>query len=238
MKKWKLWDKILNILFPPDVTCILCGGELKNKNERKFSVCDSCNKDLEYIGDKEQKICNSNLNIKEFYTVFKYENKTKELVLSFKDGNRPYLRENIAKYLFEIYNKKNILCDFICYVPSSPQKINKRGYDPMKLVAKHLSLLSGKETKHLLARKTQVLDQTQTSNRYANISGCFYCESDYDLKGKKILLIDDVVTTGATASECAKVLLLKGGAEVNLLTFTEAKTFTEYKAERVSRMRG
>ena len=236
MKRERIRDKLSNILFPPDVSCIVCGAELKYDEEREFSVCGACQKEFDYIGDREQKISNPRLNISDFASVFKYEGAAKKLTLSFKDGDRPYLRENIATYLYKIYKEREMDCHIICYVPSSKQKLKIRGYDPMKLVAEYMSVLCGKETKHLLARKEQLIDQTESTDRYQNISGCFYYNSSYNPAGKKILLLDDVVTTGATASECARVLLLKGVQEVNLLTFTEAKSFEDYKHRTVQRM--
>lgn len=232
----KILKGILNAIFPPNVTCISCNAELKNDEERKICICGSCQKEFDYIGDRKQKIENKDLYIDEFFTVYAYDGKAKNLVVGFKDGNKPYLGEYIAKFIFDIINQKNIKADYISYVPSSKNKKNKRGYDHMRIVADNLYQLSKIAVIDNLGRHNKGADQTQTADRYKNIKGQFYYINDKNIDGKKIILIDDVVTTGATISECARLLKANKASSVILLTFTEAKSFEDYKISPVKRM--
>lgn len=229
----KIWNGIINALFPPDITCICCNAELRNYEERRFGVCAVCDKELDNISYKKQEIANPNLFFTEFYTVFNYSGAAKKLIVGFKDGNKPYLGEYMARFMYDAFREKSI-ADCIVYVPASSKKAALRGYDHMKLVAEKFAKLSGIPLFSALKRIKQSEDQTESDDRYANIKGQFVLQEA--VCGSRVLLLDDVVTTGATASECAKTLIEGGAKAVVLLTFAEAASFGQYKSYAVKRM--
>lgn len=229
----KIINGIIDALFPPNITCICCNDELRTDEERRFSVCVDCDKQLDNISYKRQEIANPHLFFTKFYTVFRYSGAAKKLIVGFKDGNKPYLGEYMARFMYEACREKSRF-DCIVHVPASSKKAAQRGYDHMKLVAERFSRLSGIMLFSALKRTKQGEDQTESADRYANIKGQFVLQEG--VEGRRVLLLDDVVTTGATASECAKTLLEGGATEVTLLTFAEAASFEQYKSYAASRM--
>lgn len=236
MNKLKnLLNTILDAIFPKNITCISCNEELRNEQEKEFCICAACKEKLVYIGDKTQEISNKNLGFTDFVTVFAYDGIARNLIIGFKDGNKPYLGEYIGNFLIAEYKKKSKTVELVTYVPSSKDKINQRGFDPMEIVTKVFSKGSGIKAVCMLKRKNKQIGQTESVERYQNIKGQFeFCGEN--IKGKSILLIDDVVTTGATAAECSKLLINNGAKKVVLLTFAEAKSFSDYKHQIIKRM--
>jgi Predicted amidophosphoribosyltransferases len=124
--------------------------------------------------------------------------------------------------------------DLITWVPLSPRRYRKRGYSQAKLLAEAAaSELYGQDCQtqncvKLLDKNRNTPAQSATKSsaqRRANVSGAFTV-SDKDrqkLKGKKVLLIDDIVTSGATLSECSRVLLTEGAEKVVCATLCKVK---------------
>ncbi|MDD4315659.1 MAG: phosphoribosyltransferase family protein [Clostridia bacterium] len=232
----KLTGGLVKAFFPPDITCICCNGELATDAERKYCICEGCEKDLENISWKVDEIDNESLYFANFYTVFSYSGAAKKLIVGFKDGNRPYLGDYMARLMSSVYEEKNLRADCVVYVPSSAKKIAVRGYDHMKIIADSFAKRCGLPVIEALRRVKQGEDQTQSTDRYGNIKGQFEPWQSAGVRGKRALLLDDVVTTGATASECSRLLLEAKAEKVTLLTFAEAGSFAAYKVYAARRM--
>ena len=96
-------------------------------------------------------------------------------------------------------------------------RLRKRGYSQSRLLAEECARLLGAETAPLLRKRRYRPPQSRKTGeaaRAANVSGAFSAVHPERFAGKRVLLIDDVVTTGATLSECARVLLTAGAEEV------------------------
>ena len=108
--------------------------------------------------------------------------------------------------------------DLVTWVPSNPWRIFLRSNNQSKRLALALSKELGLECQKLL-RKTRLNDSQsgipEETRRKANVLGAFAVTDPARVAGKKILLVDDIVTTGATCSECAKTLLIAGAKEVS-----------------------
>lgn len=105
-------------------------------------------------------------------------------------------------------------------VPLHNQKLRERGFNQSYLLARELSVRTGLKMSECLTRSRYTLSQTKTGSvgeRRKNVSGAFSC--DPDVKGKRVILIDDVVTSGATLDECARVLKEAGALSVWGFTF-------------------
>lgn len=235
MKIKKFFNVILDAIFPKNITCISCNAELQNDAERKLCICAPCQGKLVYIGDKTQEIANKELGFSEFVTVYAYEGVARSIIIGYKDNNKPYLGEYIANFLINEFNKSKKKVDLVTFVPSSKDKVAQRGFDPMKIVADFFSKGTSIKIVDILSRKSKHKDQTESDDRYENIKGQFAIKN-CDIKGKTILLIDDVVTTGATAAECSNLLVKNGAKKVVLLAFSEAKSFNSYKNKTMKRM--
>jgi ComF family protein len=112
------------------------------------------------------------------------------------------------------------LPDIIIPVPLHPKRKRKRGYNQSDMIAKGLStaMLVPYSCK-FLQRNTNTKTQTAKSrvDRYLNVQGKFSLKNTHDLEGKHILLVDDVITTGATMEACAEMLLTIKDVKVSLL---------------------
>jgi len=222
-----IFKKLLDSLYPPQVTCAVCDEELKDEKERERCLCGKCLESFCYIGGSPIKIRRGEVfSFSELYSLYIYEGGIRKLVLGFKDNGKIYLAEFIAKHLFEELTKCANLSAFdaISYIPTAKQKIRKRGYDSMREIAKHLSLHTGIPVGEYLGKRDTLIDQTEAQNRYLNIKDAFFITKSP--AGKRLLLIDDIFNSGATLSEAGK-LLSKNGATVTAMTFCISPTFAK-----------
>lgn len=225
------------MMHPKGYVCIGCGKELKEEFHRK-SICPDCESELTFRTGKQCEVCGKYIEsgvlcaacsehpplFDKAYAVFEYETLTKKLVIAYKDGERPWLAEYIVNYMAEYATAMEINADILCYVPSSDASIRKRGFDHAAKLAKLFAARTGIPQVSVLKRTKQHKDQTKltAAERFAEVSGAFALNSDSAgklVEGKRCLLLDDVLTTGATASACAKLLKDAGAVAVTVLTF-------------------
>lgn len=113
--------------------------------------------------------------------------------------------------------------DLITSVPTITRHIRQRGFDHAQLIAQHLAKGRIIPYQELLHRQGQSAQLGNTrAERLRGIKGQIYVDESLDLKAKKILLVDDVLTTGATISECARVLRKAGAKSVDAAIFARA----------------
>lgn len=210
------FEKLLDLIYPKGLACISCSKEL-NDTEREYAMCKTCQNTLKKV-ESDIKIANGI----PVYSCFYYDNVARQLVLSYKDSDKPFISEYMAMYVRDKYIEKNLDIDGIVFVPSSNKKINKRGYDALKHVAVHLSKMLEKPILLGLKKKNIATDLTQVekTKREQAVKDTFFVNDNALLKGKKILLIDDVITTGATLQECASELIKAEAKELYIITFT------------------
>jgi ComF family protein len=110
--------------------------------------------------------------------------------------------------------------DAIVPVPLNWRKQWSRGFNQAELLARHVSKRRGIPLMNALRRKRVTSTQAAlaTAGRKRNVAGAFAARANADLAGKRVLLIDDVMTTGATAGACASVLKRAGAKSISLLT--------------------
>jgi ComF family protein len=156
-----------------------------------------------------------------------HEGTVRTRVHQFKFGGQLKWTPCLAELLETAYRGWGLAApDFIVPVPLHPRRLSQRGFNQAGVLAREL----GRKIKipvspDVLVRKNQTSPQTRLKRdeRLQNVKGAFEIPDDRKVRGRRILLIDDVFTTGTTLSECAKVLKRKGGAlEVYALTVTRA----------------
>jgi competence protein ComFC len=212
----KLFEKFLDLIYPKGLTCISCSKEL-NDTEREYALCKTCHTALKEV-DGDTKVANG-ITV---FSCFNYDGVARHLVLSYKDSDKPYISEYMAMFIRDKYIEKNLDIDGIVFVPSSAIKINKRGYDALKQVALHLSRLLNKPILSGLNKKNVATDlaQIEKEQREKAVKDTFFVDENNQLKGKKVLLIDDVITTGATLTQCLLELQKVEVEKVEIITFT------------------
>ncbi len=115
--------------------------------------------------------------------------------------------------------------DLVTWVPLSPKSLRRRGFDQARLLAEGVARLVGMEAVSTLAKeegRAQQSTLTDPAARRANVLGAFFVENPALVTGRRVLLVDDVTTTGSTSSECGRVLLQSGAAEVYAVTLAKA----------------
>ena len=157
--------------------------------------------------------------------VLAYGDVARTVALRFKYGRRIGLARLIARHMLRHLPDMGDDPPIIVPVPLHRWRLWHRGFNQSALIATHLSRLSGLPVdRHALRRirATQPLRGMGGRDRARAVKGAFALAQGHDLKGRRILLIDDVHTSGATAAACAKALRRGGAAEIRLLCWARA----------------
>jgi len=217
-----IFKSILNIILPP--TCICCKETILSNES---GICSKCWKELDFITKpmcekcgmpfdfsiEEGALCAECSSTKQPFEkmrcVFKYNDKSKKIILALKYGDRTDTANILASFLNTAGEEFIQDIDIITPVPLHRLRLLRRTYNQSALLASALAKKNKKEfIPDLIIRKKHTKPQGKfTRNvRKENLKGAFIANSKYDFSKKKILLIDDVITTGATTINCIKAL--------------------------------
>lgn len=213
-------DEILDIIFPP--VCGVCGRIDKN------SLCKKCEIQL-----KKQAVFGTDSYKKDydkyFYEhlyIFMYSGIIRSLMLDYKFNDNSYLYKTFANFLLKneklVENIKRY--DIIVPVPLNKQRKMKRGYNQSELIARKISNSTNiKLNKYCLKKVTNTTAQSTLSKqeRLNNVEGAYIITKNKDLKQKKVLIFDDIFTTGSTVNECSKLIKQAGATRVGVLTIAK-----------------
>ena len=214
----KLYYFFMNLLFPPK--CILC-GRLLEKSEQ--DLCRECRCDSpEYPFRKE------NIQFLDSFTaVWYYEGSVRKSLLRYKFYNSRSFADGygrlLAMKLLQTH-PEGFAC--LTWVPVSCLRKFRRGYDQVELLAKAVGRELGMTPVPLLKKVRHNRPQsgiTDGALRRANVLGAYREVNREVISGKRILLLDDILTTGATAGECARVLLTAGAKEIHCAAVAAAR---------------
>lgn len=178
-------------------TCYHCG-----ENTRNFETCTKCRRSSP---------------LSNVWVVTRYDSVAKNLIGELKFDSRRGAVEPIAKLCGSILP---ILDGFIVtHLPTSPLHIRRRGFDQAKLIARSLS--RGQYHYAPLLRRINKIHQIGASQatRRKHLKGAFLPINKYLIKGSKLLLVDDVATTGASLEEAARTLKMAGAKQVSAVVF-------------------
>ncbi len=214
----RLYYFLLNLLFPPK--CILCGTLLKSSEQ---DLCRECRTDSpEYPYRKE------NLQFLDSFTaVWYYEGNVRRSLLRYKfRGVRSYADGYGRLLAMKLLQTNPEGFDALTWVPVSPLRKLRRGYDQVELLAEAVGRELGMTPVPLLKKVRHNRPQSgirDAAKRRGNVLGVYREENRALISGKRILLLDDILTTGATAGECARVLLTAGAKEVHCAAVAAAR---------------
>ena len=157
-----------------------------------------------------------------------YDDKAKEIVRGLKFGRRKYLAKYVSNFLIkryeECYADKNI--DYIIPVPIMKKRQEERGYNQAEAIAKKLGEHYNLPIRMDVVEKIrQNEEQAKLSGkaREDNVIGVYKVVDSKEVKDKTVLIVDDVITTGSTASELAKILVKAKAKNVYVLTFASTR---------------
>lgn len=228
-----------HLLYPP--VCLEC-SETVRKGSDLF--CDECQELLSVIEPCErclycfsqanlhptQQICRKCFRDPPLFnrvgSVFDYYGPAQTLIKHLKYANRPYLADGAGAFLaYQFYQLKWPKPDYIIPVPLSVTHLMTRGYNQAELLAKSLGKLLDCPVQNVLKRQNGKLNQTSLDRTHRILleEGTFYLKRNSHLiRDQRLLLIDDVMTTGTTLNRCAEALMEQCPNGIYALTFCRA----------------
>lgn len=217
-------SELLDLLFPPK--CPFCGKLLENG---QALLCPECQRDLPWaLGAQGERKG-------EFFTLCTaplwYRDEVRASHHRYKfSGVRAYTRPYAELMAQCVADRLAGKFDVITWVPISRRRLRKRGYDQSRLLAKALAHKLDMPCQGLLKKVRHTKAQSGLkgeSERRGNVLGAYEMCSGVQVAGRRILLVDDVITTGATMSECARVLRTAGATQVLCVTLAMAGADTD-----------
>ncbi|NLG88071.1 MAG: ComF family protein [Clostridiaceae bacterium] len=221
--KTSLIEYFLRIFFPP--RCICCDCVLC-VDTTEF-VCDGCRKDIPHIS-RHLFVNPAGDSISNIYCAFDYEKGVRKAIHHLKFNDRPgnaKILVDMSYPLIEEYfaGVPAQLCsanshDIAVPVPIHSKRKRERGYNQSELIARSIAkklnipVIAGALVK---IKNTPPQSSLAKDERFKNLEGAFYVKKPYLIEGKRVLLIDDVITTGSTLEQCGKVLLDSGAVCVD-----------------------
>lgn len=217
----KIQEKILNLIYPQ--TCGICGKINEN------SLCKKC--EIKLNKQAENRIIKEGNEIEDKYFnelmyIFRYEGQIRKLIIDYKFNDKAYLYKMFVNFLLKnkkiFENIKNY--DTIIPVPISKKRKNERGYNQSLLISRNIAEKTNLELMNNCLIKTKnIIEQSKLNkeDRFQNIQGVYDLKNKKLLENRKILLIDDIYTTGSTANECSKTLRAANPDKVGILVLAK-----------------
>ena len=236
-----LYRAVLDLLFPP--RCLVC---------RDFGpqvICDTCRQAVRRIAEPQCHICGLPFDpeakagdvcaeCRETRPRFAmgraygyYEGALRDAICRLKYDRKPALGPPLGRALAACFagagdDGQGLPSDIevICPVPLHAHRLRERGFNQSEVISRHLGQALGVASEPLLVRTRITAPQVGLPyrKREENVRGAFAVSPGAQVRGRRILVIDDVWTTGATLRECARVLRRAGAAEVFLLAVARA----------------
>ena len=233
-----MFEKIIDNLFPKGYKCVFCGEELDHNT--LYSICDDC---MEHLPFNNGHVClrcdmplenmgnycvhckNNKLYFKKNTSLFLYKAPINKIIRQLKYDNKRYFAETFSNMIAGKVASMDVNFDIVIPVPLYFKRQKKRGYNQSELLCSALKskLNMNVDTSILIKIKnTRTQANLSRAQRMENLEGAFSVPDGKDVKGKTILLVDDVFTTGATINECAKTLVKAGAKAVYSVTLAHA----------------
>lgn len=214
----KIIPWILDLLYP--TRCVLCREHLTPGRPR---ICEKCLPVLPVAEGLRRR--------GDFFTVcvsaLYYEGNVREAIRRYKFRGAQAYYHAFGELVAEcIYRELDGEYDVLSWVPIASDRLRRRGYDQSKLIAKNTAKRLRKKLVPTLKKRRGIEPQSLAGDkaaRKANITGAYMARHPERFSGKRVLLIDDIMTTGSTLSECAKTLLLAGAEKVICATLATTR---------------
>lgn len=214
----KLVSWLADWLYPEK--CVLCGRILERE---ETDLCHNCR-----VEAPECPVSRTKYPFLDTWTaVWYYEDHVRRSLLRYKFYGRKHYAAAYGRALaMKLLREDRADADILTYIPISPQRLRKRGFDQVALLAEKVGqelelqpIATLKKVRHNQPQ-SGIVGQAQ---RRANVLGAYQVIDPAAVAGKRILLLDDIVTTGSTAAECARVLLTAGAKEVHFAVIAAAR---------------
>ena len=237
----KFLNKIWKLLFPNDIKCIFCGEELDGTTSNL--TCANCYRSLPFIktfcsrcgvsvAEGNTGVCfnckNANYSFDKARAVFDYSGDVIKVVHKYKFGGIKDLSNPLSGFMCDAFALMDIEADIICAVPLHANRLKERKFNQSELLARDIENKFKIPYLELCVKEKESPSQTTLDfkGRRDNVKDVFAINKEYkkQIKGKTILVIDDIFTTGATCDELAKILKSAGAKCVNIFTLAHTPT--------------
>lgn len=211
--------EIRNLIYPSREICLIC----KEEDLSESHICIYCREKLEIV---DEYFHLDSPHIEDVYYSLFYNRFIREVIRDFKFHGKNYLYKALGEVMVDTLRKWDPEIDCITYIPMHRRKEARRGYNQAKLLSLYISketdveLVDGNLIK---SRNTKDQSHSDKLERATNLKNSFKLIQAEDIRDKNILLIDDIITTGATIREASKVLVENGARRVVGLALTSSK---------------
>lgn len=204
--------RLLDAVFPYILVCVVCGVE---KGVSTY-LCPACASQMAQLAAGQTDVFGYAA-----FSPYQYDGAAAQIIQTYKYGGSRWLCAFMAQSVAQCVCAAQLKPSCVCHVPLHDKKRRKRGFDQAALLAQNVAQLLGKPYTPALLRVRNTPSQTKLTSkeRLENVQGAF--DPTMAVSGH-VLLIDDVLTTGATAAECARVLKEAGAESVSIATFAQA----------------
>ena len=229
-------DFILPPLCPATGEMVDCLGMVdatywQSLNFINAPFCQSCGAPFSFAADNMT--CGDCLETPPIYhqnrSALSYDDASRSLILRFKHGDQTHAVKAFTPWLKQAGDEILSRCDIMMPVPLHFYRLVRRRYNQSDLMAKDLAQYYPHLTYYpdglLRIRPTQSQGYKRAKDRKKNVARAFQTNPIYNFDDKKIVIVDDVYTTGATLNECSKMLYRAGASEVNCLTLSKVVKF-------------
>ena len=213
-----MFSWLLDLFFPPK--CVLCKRLLSRE---ETDICHNCRQNAPEAEKSKFKVS----FVAGWTALWYYKDDARNSLIRFKFRGKRCYAPAYGRFLAMHLRQKGFDgFDVLTYIPVAPLRKCLRNYDQVELLALEVAKELGVEAVPTLRKIRNTPPQSglkDVSQRRANVLGAYKIKNNDLVRGKRVLLLDDIITTGATASECARVLLTAGAKEVNLAAMAVAK---------------
>lgn len=210
-----------DLLFPQDVCCLCCGAGLGGEEELLCAACADALETLEARQAESARADDRPLppGVGALCSLYPYEGQAKRLIRALKFGCVRRAALPLARGMAMLPTGE---ADLLVPIPTTKRRLRRRGFNQSELLAREIGRITGMETLCALKRRDDRAAQSSLPGRLrqGNLVGCM--EASGEARGKRVLLVDDVYTTGATAAEAARALLGAGAVSVAMVTAARA----------------
>lgn len=212
---------VLDIIYPPE--CALCsrGGSF---------LCSTCDLSLaKAAGERcphcwlptSNPHCETELAFDSLRSAYRFTGQVRDLIHAFKFRRLHSLAEPLGGTIATLIERHDMDVDALVPVPMLPMRERHRGFNQTVLLAREAAKHTGLIVHDVLERRGNAEPQNQAATaeqRRQNVIGAYSMRKGADVRGQRLLLVDDIATTGATLDACARVLLDAGAASVSAVT--------------------
>lgn len=206
------WSSVLEFIYPP--RCMFCRKIILPGK----TCCETCESALVPCHWNEQIIEPQSKKTLVCMAPDEYNGALRKAMISFKFHNKPKQADFFAQRMVTQLEQSSFLtrADGITSVPLSRERMRQRGYNQSELIAREIAVETGLTYSTLLEKNVENLEQHRLhkKDRQENVRGVYRLIPGNSVQDKRILLVDDILTTGATLRECAFVLYSAGAQEV------------------------